>query len=426
MSNSQFHFRDYKPPAQTSDRFASYFVFLFWPLLGTILSFRHYKFNNSRNVIWLFNIFVGLTFGFAEGTDSTRYKKYLEILYNKRTYTLSEFWTYLLGEDSGSIDIFQPLVNFLVSRVTDNGYVLFGVYGFIFGYFYSRNLWFLVDKVKGKIKWEALSFLVLFAFLVPFWSINGFRFWTATHVFLYGLIQFLNGDKKKIIFVFLPILIHYTFIFPTAIFLGYILAGNRLRIYFIIYCTSIFMTFIDIGVVGVYLESLNSEKLTERASGYVSEEYAEGYFESMENTRWYVKYRYDFIKLLVAGSFFWVFFARQKLIYQNPLMLKLFCVGLLYMAFANVTASVPSMLRFYYIGFMPVTAMLFLFFQLLKFKRRPDWYKITSVLFAFLFCLVELRVGLSNMTIATAIANPFTIGLFDRTVTLLEFIKGVK
>jgi hypothetical protein len=420
----QTRFNDYIKPSKESDRYASYLIFFFWPLLGTVLSFKHYKFKNSRNVIWLFNIFVGTTFGFALGTDSVAYRTDLENLHAKTSYTFGEFWTYLLGESSNSIDIVQPLLNFLVSRVTDSGYVLFGIYGLVFGYFYSRNIWFLIDKVKGKIRIEALAFLVLFGFLVPFWNINGFRYWTATHVFFYGLIGYFEGDKKKLLVMLSALFIHYTYILAVGVFAVYFLLGNRLTLYMGVYIMSIFLSFVNLNVANEYLEKLNSEKVTKRASGYIDEDYAEGYFSSFENARWYIKYRYDFIKILVLGSFFWIFFARRKLIYQNKFMLKMFCIGLLFMAFANITSNIPSMLRFYYIGLMSVSTMLFLFFQLLKFKRRPDWYKVASVFFVFTFCMVELRVGLSNLTLATALGNPFTSTLFDKTISLLEVIKG--
>ncbi len=419
-------FQDYKPPAKSTDKLASYFVFLFWPLLGTILSFRHYKFKNSVNVIWLYNIFVGITFGFTVGTDSFAYASNLKILHAKKHYTFNEFWEHLTSESSESIDIVQPLINFLVSRVTDNEYVLFGIYGLIFGFFYSRNIWFLIDKVKDRIKTESLAFLVLFAFLVPFWSINGFRYWTATHIFFYGMVRYFSGRKVSgLLWIFSTLLVHYTYVLAVIIFLGYLIGGNRLRIYFGIYIISIFFSFIDIGIIGVYLEKLPGN-VQNRSAGYVNEDYATDYFDSFESANWYIKYRYDFVKILVMGSFFWIFFARFKLIEQNPFMMKLFCIGLLFMAFANFTASVPSMLRFYYIGLMSVTLMLFLFFQLLKFKRRPDWYKVASVVFVFLFCLVEVRVGLTNLTLATALGNPLTFTFFDRSQTLMQFIRGVR
>ncbi len=426
MANNSTYFKDYKPNAGQSDKFASFVVFIFWPLLGAIYSFRHYKFKSSANIIWLFTVFTGMTFGFSEGSDSTRYADNLVELHSRTNYSFSEFWEYLIGESSGSIDIVQPVINFLVSRVTDNGYILFGFYGLIFGYFYSRNVWFLIDKVKGIIKIEALSFLILFAFLVPIWSINGFRFWTATHIFFFGLSRYFNGEKKGLLFILAALLVHFTYIIGVFLFLIYLIFGNRLKFYFVIYILSTFLSVLNVTAVGNFIENLPFAKVKDRTAGYINEEHAESYFEDISRANWYIKYRYDFMDILVAGSFYWIFFARRKLIMQNPMMLNFFCVGLVFMSFGNVVSAVPSMGRFYYIGYMAVTVMLFLFFQLLKFKRRPDWYKFSSIFFVSVFCLVEIRMGLQNLTIATIIGNPFTMALFDRSITLLQFINGVR
>ncbi len=424
MELNSITFKDYKPAASRTDKYASFFVFLIWPLLGLFLSIRHYKFKNSKNIIWFFSIFIGLSFSFSDGSDSNRYRNNLINLHAKQHYSFAEFLDYTLGEESNSIDFVQPLINFLVSRFTANEFILFGVYGLVFGYFYSRNVYYLINKVKEKVKIEALGFLVLFAILVPPWSINGFRYWTATHIFFYGLIQYFEGNKKGLLAIISSVFVHYTYMLGLFLFAFYFVVGNRLNLYFLIYILSLFLSFVDITVVKSFTEKYSSEKVQNRTSTYLSEEYSESYFEQEGSVNWYMKYRYDFIKILVAGSYFWIFFARQKLIRQNLMMLKLFCIGLIFMSFANINQSIPGMVRFFYIGFMSVTVMLFLFFQLLKFKRRPDWYKFASVLFVFLFCIVELRIGFDSLTLATLVGNPFTVGWFDKSITLFQFIFG--
>ncbi len=422
MKLNSIKFQDYKPEASRTDKYASIIVFFMWPLLGTILSFRHYKFKNSKNIIWFFCIFLGLSFAFSEGSDSSRYRNNLKYLYQKQDYSFTEFLEYVFGEESNTIDFVQPIINFIISRFTDNGFILYGVYGLVFGYFYSRNVWYLINKVRNKVKIEALAFLVLFAILVPPWSINGFRYWTATHVFFYGLIQYFEGNKKGLIVIVCSVFVHYTYILGVFLFAIFFVLGNRLNLYFLVYILSLFLSFVDISAVKSFTEKYSSEKVQNRAGSYLTEEYSEVYFGQEETVNWYMKYRYDFIKILVAGSYFWIFFARQKLIRQNLMMLKLFCIGLIFMSFANINQSIPGMVRFFYIGFMSVTVMLFLFFQLLKFKRRPDWYKFVSILFVFLFCMVEIRIGFDSLSVATMFGNPFTVGWFDKSVSLFQFL----
>jgi hypothetical protein len=207
------------------------------------------------------------------------------------------------------------------------------------------------------------------------------------------------------------------------IFLVQQLLGNRLKLYFYAYVVSIFFTFVNIQVVSDFMEKFEGTSVQKRTKSYLSEEYAEGYFEAQTTTNWYIKYKYTLLKILVGSSFFWIFYFKRKLLKTNNLMVNLFCIGLMYMAFANITSSVPSMLRFFYIGYMAVSMMLFLFFQLFPFKRRPDWYKFVSLFIVIVTCLVEVRVGLQNMTIATLAGNPFTFGFFDESQSALDWIK---
>ena len=43
-----------------------------------------------------------------------------------------------------SIDFVEPLISTIVSSFTSNYKILFAIYGLIFGFFYSRNIWILL------------------------------------------------------------------------------------------------------------------------------------------------------------------------------------------------------------------------------------------------------------------------------------------
>jgi hypothetical protein len=38
--------------------------------------------------------------------------------------------------------------------------------------------------------------------------------------------------------------------------------------------------------------------------------------------------------------------------------------------------------------------------------------------------MVEIRVGFDSLTLATLVGNPFTVGWFDKSITLFQFIFG--
>src|SRR5690606_20695017 len=114
-------------------------------------------------------------------------------------------------EESSYLDFAAPVITFVIARFTENYAILFGTYALIFGFFYSRNIWFILDRMKEDIKPAALIVFIMICLLVPFWSINGFRFWTATHVFIYGMLpyMFLEKHPKYLLIASLSVLFHF-------------------------------------------------------------------------------------------------------------------------------------------------------------------------------------------------------------------------
>src|SRR5699024_1226601 len=94
-------------------------------------------------------------------------------------------------------DILRTIIALAVSRFTASQSVLTLVYGIIFGFFFSRNMWFVLERFKGKIRLITILLFCCFFLVIPIWDINGFRFWTAAHIFVYGVLQFLFDEKWR-------------------------------------------------------------------------------------------------------------------------------------------------------------------------------------------------------------------------------------
>src|SRR5690606_5926755 len=84
-----------------------------------------------------------------------------------------------------SIDIIDPLISFLVSRVTIQHGLLFAVYAAIFGFFYLKSCNLLYSRYRENPGWNALVHMIFFAAILPITAINGFRMWTAVWIFFY-------------------------------------------------------------------------------------------------------------------------------------------------------------------------------------------------------------------------------------------------
>jgi len=93
---------------------------------------------------------------------------------------------------SGEIDVLRTFLSYTISRFTESQAILTMVYAFIFGYFFSRNIWYVFGLLKGKISFLEKVLLLALILVVPIWLINGFRMWTAFHVFMYGLLSGLS------------------------------------------------------------------------------------------------------------------------------------------------------------------------------------------------------------------------------------------
>ena len=161
------------------------------------MALRNYRLSFAKNIVWLFVIFYGFTIVIEDkAMDASRIIDKFEAA-AKTQITTRNFISLLYDKDSQTLDIIEPVLVFLVSRVTTNWHFLFAVFGLIFGFFYSRNIWYLIDRAGGQIKKINLINILVFSVLVGFWQINGFRFWTATHMFFFGAMPFLLERKKK-------------------------------------------------------------------------------------------------------------------------------------------------------------------------------------------------------------------------------------
>ena len=125
-----------KKKLQGSD--SHWFLFLLMPFFAAITAVRNYKSPWAKNIVWAFVIFYGYTFAISKENDDTdiiRYVDELKELYGK---SLSFGDILDLFRESGDADVVRTIIAIVVSRFSNNAQVLTAVYGFIFGFFYSR------------------------------------------------------------------------------------------------------------------------------------------------------------------------------------------------------------------------------------------------------------------------------------------------
>jgi hypothetical protein len=158
-------------------------------------------------------------------------------------------------------------------------------------------------------------------------------------------------------------------------------------------------------------------------SDYLNEDYKLTLEEKNKSLNWYVKYNDFLMQTLVGASTIWIFFFRRKQLNSVSFLNDFFSIGLLFVGITNLFQDVPSFPRFYYIGYMFVCITLFLFFQNTDFRRRPEWFKVLSLTISSFIVFVKIWMGGISISLASLLANPFTMYIFDFNDSLNTLVK---
>jgi len=397
---------------------------LFWPFGSLLLSFKLRRYSWSKNLFWLFCTYFGFTFVITGyGFDAERYAQEL-VSFHQAGLTVREFFQLLYITGSDYIDIVQPLITYTISLFTDNSSVLFTVFALIFGYFYSRNLWFLFDRIKGNISGNLLIFLLAYALICPIWYINAIRMWTAAHVFLYGLLPYLiDGKKKNLLWSFSSVLFHFSFLFPVLILLGYLTLKNRPVLFFV-------FSIITLSISELNLEFFRGlfaylPGFMESRTSYLDPEGARGLSELRQELSWYLKFTEQALKF-IGFVFAIAILPKRKILFKNrPELLNLFSFSLWMYGWSNLSRLIPSGGRFGTLADMIMMSFLVFFiaeFYKDKVFRYLNFIAIPALL---IFIVVSLRVGSDTFGLYAILGNPVIASIYNDTVPLIEFVKNI-
>jgi hypothetical protein len=406
----------------------SLLIFFISPIAGLYISFRDYKQSWAKNIFWLFCIFFGFTFIISEfgGSDSDRYaRRFIELAHSD--LTLGELWNSFYSEDSNYVDIVTPLISYLVSLVTDNPTILFTIFGLIFGYFYSRNIWYVLDRTTGNYTGLILLFISTYILLDPIWNINGFRMNTAAQVFLFGALPYLmEGNYKRLIWAGASMLVHFSFMLPIAILLLFILLRNRTHIFMVFFIVTSFINEIDLLGVQSTLSFL-PDIFNSKVEQYARPEYVENLSDRLADNpwNWYVPMSIDGIKWIVYAAASFIYLFGRKILKERKDLTTLFCFSLLLYGFANIASFIPSGGRF----IMVANTFMFAFF-ILVITNFPDikglrFIEFLSAPLLILFCLVSVRIGMDFFGLMTIVGNPLVALFYRDTIPLIDIIKGM-
>jgi hypothetical protein len=405
----------------------SYYISsIIWPFAMMLISIRDWKRPWSKNVFWYFCIFFGFAFIFGrEGEADSDYYAKLLIHYSYSNLNLTELWRTLYSESSGNLDIASPLIIFLVSRTTNNPSLLFAVFGFIFGYFYSRNIWFVLGQVKGNFTIFVILIVLTFALVNPIWNINGFRMWTAAQIFLFGTLPYLmESNIKKLFWSGASVLFHFSFMFPLIILILFIFLKNRLNLYMVFFILTSLIKEIDLQSVQSALSFL-PDIFQPRVSGYTNFEYANSVITREQLLNWYVGFSSDSLKWVTYIMVFFIYFFCNELLKSRHSLMTLFCYSLFLYGFANISSQVPSGARFITVASTFMVPCFAIFNSSLSKIRGLIFVKSLSIPLLLLFLIVTIRIGMDFFGFLAIFGNPFLAAFYSDTVPFIAGIKGL-
>lgn len=388
-----------------------YITFLFLPILSLLLAIKNYRFAWSKNVVWAFIAFYAYHFSAPnEGADILAYihkfKSYMWV-----DISISDFVASLYADGSTTLDVIEPLTSYLISCITTNHHFLLVVYGVMFGFFFSRNIWFFIDQTQGKLKFKACIILLLLLIQIGIWDINGFRFWCAAQIYIYAALYLIifNIRIKGYLFLLLACLMHLGLLVPVLILLLFRWGRFPLVVLLGFFLFTFFLAELDLAVVRQSINTYAPEFVTGKLNSYTSEAYVEVVGERLENYSAFYKLSKT-IRIGIILFFISILFLNKKL-FEKDKMYKLFAFYLLLGGVANILTQMPSGSRYVIVSDYFLYGVFFYYIQSYTNFRFEKYINI-SIPLILLYVFYNVRIiGIHTFNIHHLINNPI-VSLF--------------
>jgi len=363
-------------------------LFFFWPFAAFIRAAINFSNKDNVRIIYYFLILYGGTFVIGKGLDAYSYARDLKIAAGL-PYT--EFWNIIGGiyASETSVDILGPLIIFIVSRVTSAPQILFAVFAAIFGYFYLKAIYLIVDNYYSRVNYNVLTFLIFFLFINAIFNINGFRFNMAVWLYFFGAYKvIINKDYKYFLLSLASALMHFSFISAVIVLLIYMLVGNKDYIYIPLAVIS----FLIPNLLTPFVDPISSfigTGINVRMQGYTNQGYITAVSEELSSMKWFMTTKILYYYLIVV-----LIYSKIKLKEYSgfPVLKNIFSFSILFLSFANFISVVPSGSRFLTVFYLFATLyIIILFFRIGR--RSLHWITIIGLFPMIVNTLIALRQG---------------------------------
>ncbi len=403
--------------------------YLLWPFGVLFQAIKNFRKPWAKNLLWLFCIFFGLTFVIGEeqkrSNDALRYAEMLSYFHSK-SLSFQDLSSSIYNPQEGFFDVFQPVVTWIVAIFTDNPKWLFAFFAFIFGYFYSRNIWILLQYFRFKhISVLPGLIIIAFALINPIWNINGVRMWTAAQIFIYGIFNYflLNDKKSGIQYIILSPLFHFSFFFPVIIFFIFIFLSINFIFLFVFFIITSLIKDINLLFFGEQLFLFVPKAFEYRLKTYTNIDYFDSIKEQMEVLGWHVKFASLSFSIVMYSFAIIMFshFIRSKKI--KRMLLVFFEFGLFIGGISNLANNFPSGGRFLVLSNSVIIACYFIFLCLYKMSNKYLLLNVIISMFLIFWIIFAIRTALDHSGLLFFFGNPLLALFITDEVPLIDLIK---
>lgn len=410
---------------------------ILYPFGALIYTLWHWRENWAKNIFWIVCIYMGTVHVYwpegtylGAGADGGRHVLRL-IEWHNLGYSLSTILeNYLV--DQHTMDLYQQLVTWAVAKVTDNGHVMFTVFAIVFGYFYSRNIWYILEKLPENIPVQFFILFTLFFLISPIYHINGARMWTALHIYVYAFMPYLlENDKKRLWLLLLTPLIHFSYLYVMVFAYGYALLPYTFKIKnngvlwyaLILFVISLFINSLNLNTVADVLVEYSPDAYSNRIEGYVNQNVLDRNLERLSLNNWYVAgssqvkfWCYSLLLLVLLPCL-------QKHFKQYAALKHWYIFTLLLGALANIMSLIPSGGRFQILAQMFNVS--FILIIITRIPKNETIYRIINMILLILIIpfIVDIRKILDYYSITLLLGNFITVFVWENNVQLITYIK---
>lgn len=413
----------------TSSSLKSFVLFLCWPLLALIVAIKNVGSGYSKNIVWLFCIFFGISFSIStqsQRSDITRYLAGFETL-KLEDNDINSVTSKLYVSD-GYNDAYYPLISFFAAKLQLPAELYLGLIGLVFGFFYSRIFKVFAESIGKQFDLFNILLFLTFLMIVPIWrGINGIRFSLAAVMFVYSVLSIYNGKVKAkyiIIFLLTPV-VHFSMLSIMLVSVFFVLIRNLLNINFLFvgYIFSLLFVEIDLEQLNVVLNNYAPAFFSSKIDAYARTSYLGEIEQRVSNNNWYALWYFKALNYAAIILMVLIYKFHNRLIELNPKVKPFLLFLFLISIFTNISSLVPSGSRMSLISIMITIYFFTVLYQSGNTKLKTSYIRFMVAPLLLFYNLIQLRIGAEFVSLETLMGNPLISLLGFEKVSVMDIFR---